>query len=102
MRQLPTFSSSRPPEQTGIPDATSACPECKKVTYITFTHISRGLTGLVQSGLATILGRLSKRGNGYLRMLFIQAARVILLRPANCPKPTFFSRLGEAFLAARC
>jgi hypothetical protein len=40
----------------------------------------------MSTGDRTILGRLSKRGNGYLRMLFIQAARVILLRPANWPK----------------
>jgi hypothetical protein len=31
----------------------------------------------------------SKRGNGYLRMLFVQAARVVLLRPANWPKHSF-------------
>jgi transposase len=43
----------------------------------------------MSTGDRTILGRLSKRGNGYLRMLFIQAARVILLRPANWPKHGF-------------
>ena len=36
----------------------------------------------MSTGDRTILGRISKRGNGYLRMLFMQAARVILLRPA--------------------
>src|SRR4051794_37477010 len=45
--------------------------------------------GLVPKQMSTgdraILGRISKRGNSYLRMLFIQAARVILLRPANWP-----------------
>ena len=35
----------------------------------------------MSTGDRTILGRISKRGNGYLRMLFMQAARVILLRP---------------------
>ena len=30
-----------------------------------------------------------KRGNGYLRTLFMQAARVILLRPASWPKHGF-------------
>jgi transposase len=44
----------------------------------------------------TILGRLSKRGNGYLRMLFLQAARVILLRPANWPKHGFGAWLVRA------
>src|SRR5262245_2843806 len=43
----------------------------------------------MSTGDRTILGRLSKRGNGYLRMLFMQAARVILLRPANWPKHSF-------------
>jgi transposase len=28
----------------------------------------------------TILGRISKRGNSYLRMLFVQAAPIVLLR----------------------
>jgi transposase len=44
----------------------------------------------------TILGCLSKRGNGYLRMLFMQAARVILLRPANWPKHGFGAWLVRA------
>src|SRR5215469_6894506 len=34
-------------------------------------------------------GRISKRGNGYLRTFFMQAARVILLRSANWPKHGF-------------
>lgn len=41
------------------------------------------------TGDRTILGRITKRGNGYLRMLFIQAARVILRRPKNWPKHGF-------------
>ena len=41
------------------------------------------------TGDRTILGRISKRGNGYLRTLFMQAARVILLRPASWPKHGF-------------
>ena len=44
----------------------------------------------------TILGHITKRGNGYLRMLFIQAARVILLRPANWPKHGFGAWLVRA------
>ena len=34
----------------------------------------------MSTGDRTVLGRISKRGNGYLRTLFMQAARVILLR----------------------
>ena len=34
----------------------------------------------MSTGDRTILGRITKRGNGYLRTLFVQAARVILLR----------------------
>jgi transposase len=37
------------------------------------------------TGDRTILGHISKRGNRYLRTLFMQGARVILLRPANSP-----------------
>ncbi|WP_171182198.1 IS110 family transposase [Ruegeria sp. HKCCD8929] len=33
------------------------------------------------TGGRTILGRISKRGNGYLRILLVQAANVILMRP---------------------
>jgi transposase len=40
----------------------------------------------MSTGDRTILGRISKRGNRYLRMLFMQGARVILLRPANWTK----------------
>ena len=32
------------------------------------------------TGGRTILGKISKRGNKYLRMLFVQAARVVLLK----------------------
>jgi transposase len=43
----------------------------------------------ISTGDRTILGRISKRGNSYLRMLFVQAARVVLLRPGNWPKHSF-------------
>ena len=33
------------------------------------------------TGGRTVLGRISKRGSGYLRMLFVQAAKVIMMRP---------------------
>jgi transposase len=50
----------------------------------------------MSTGDRTILGGLSKRGNGYLRMLFMQAARVILLWPANWPKHGFGAWLVHA------
>lgn len=43
----------------------------------------------ISTGDRTILGRISKRGNTYLRTLFIRGARVILLRPANWPRHSF-------------
>jgi transposase len=48
------------------------------------------------TGDRTILGRISKRGNRYLRTLFIQGARVILLRPVNWVKHSFGSWLMAA------
>src|SRR3974390_758246 len=50
----------------------------------------------MSTGDRTILGRISKRGNSYVRMLFMQAARVILLRPANWPKHGFGAWLVRA------
>src|SRR6201981_2975380 len=43
----------------------------------------------MSTGDRTILGRISKRGHRYLRTLFMQGARVILLRPANWAKHSF-------------
>lgn len=43
----------------------------------------------LSTGDRTILDRISKRGNNYLSMLFMQAARVVLLRPANWLKHSF-------------
>jgi transposase len=40
----------------------------------------------MSTGGRTILGPISKRGNRYLRMLFVQAARAVLLRPQNWEK----------------
>jgi transposase len=50
----------------------------------------------MSTGDRTILGRISKRSNGYLRMLFMQAALVILLRPASWPKHGFGVWLARA------
>ena len=43
----------------------------------------------MSTGDRTILGRITKRGNRYLRMLFIQGARAILLRPRSWAKHSF-------------
>jgi transposase len=43
----------------------------------------------MSTGDRTILGHISKRGNRYLRTLFMQGARVILLRPANWARHGF-------------
>ena len=43
----------------------------------------------MSTGALIILGRISKRGNTYLRTLFIRGARVILLRPENWSKHSF-------------
>ena len=43
----------------------------------------------MSTGDRTILGRITKRGNRYLRMLFIQGARAILLHPASWAKHSF-------------
>jgi transposase len=50
----------------------------------------------MSTGDRTILGRITKRGNRYLRMLFMQGARVILLRPATWAKHNFGSWLTAA------
>ncbi|MFQ5973356.1 MAG: IS110 family transposase [Alphaproteobacteria bacterium] len=50
----------------------------------------------ISTGDRTILGRISKRGNTYLRTLFVRGARVILLRPANWPKHSFGTWLAAA------
>jgi transposase len=41
------------------------------------------------TGGRTVLGRISKRGSRYLRMLFVQAAKVILMRPHRWPDFSF-------------
>ena len=50
----------------------------------------------MSTGDRTILGRISKRGNSYLRTLFMQAARVVLLRRASWPKHGFGIWLARA------
>jgi len=48
------------------------------------------------TGGRTILGRISKRGSRYLRTLFIQAAKIILMRPHNWSRFSFGDWLTEA------
>ena len=48
------------------------------------------------TGGRTILGRITKRGSRYLRMLFVQAAKVILMRPKNWHKFSFGAWLEAA------
>jgi transposase len=50
----------------------------------------------MSTGDRTILGRITKRGNRYLRTLIMQGARVILLRPANWAKHSFGLWLAAA------
>ncbi len=48
------------------------------------------------TGGRTILGRITKRGSRYLRMLFVQAARVILMRPQRWDSFSFGAWLTSA------
>jgi len=48
------------------------------------------------TGGRSILGGISKRGNRYLRTLFIQAAKVLLMRPQNWEKYSFGAWLTSA------
>ena len=48
------------------------------------------------TGGRSILGRISKRGNKYLRMLFIQAAKVLLMRPQHWERFSFGAWLKQA------
>jgi transposase len=48
------------------------------------------------TGGRSILGGISKRGSGYLRMLFVQAARVIMMRKKLWPRFSFGAWLEQA------
>jgi transposase len=50
----------------------------------------------MSTGDRTILGRITKRGNGYLRTLFVLAARSVLMHPASWPKHGFGPWLAQA------
>jgi transposase len=42
-----------------------------------------GVPKQISTGDRTILGKISKRGNRYLRVLFVQAAWVVLIKPKS-------------------
>src|SRR5215467_9917637 len=48
------------------------------------------------TGGRSILGRISKRGSRYLRMLLVQAARVLLMRPHTWSRFSFGAWLRTA------
>jgi transposase len=56
----------------------------------------------MSTGDRTILGRITKRGNRYLRMLFIQGARAIQLHPASWAKHSFGPWLTAAARRRHC
>jgi transposase len=56
----------------------------------------------MSTGDRTILGRITKRGNRYLRMLFIQGARAIQLHPASWAKHSFGPWLTAAARRLHC
>jgi transposase len=55
----------------------------------------------MSTGGRTILGTISKRGNRYLRMLFVQAARAVLLRPQSWERHGLKSWIEAAGPAAQ-
>lgn len=56
----------------------------------------------MSTGDRTILGRITKRGNRYLRMLFIQGARAIQLHPKSWAKHSFGPWLTTAARRLHC
>ena len=48
------------------------------------------------TGGRTVLGRITKRGSRYLRMLFVQAAKIIMMRPHRWPDFSFGDWLARA------
>ena len=56
----------------------------------------------MSTGDRTILGRITKRGNRYLRTLFVQGARTILLHPTSWAKHSFGPWLTVAARRMHC
>jgi transposase len=50
----------------------------------------------ISTGDRTILGKISKRGNRYLRVLFVQAAWVVLIRPKSWERHGLKARIEAA------
>src|SRR6201985_3335624 len=50
----------------------------------------------ISTGDRTILGKISRRGNRYLRVLFVQAARVVLVRIKDWERYGLKSRIEAA------
>ncbi len=50
----------------------------------------------ISTGDRTILGKISKRGNRYLRVLFVQAAWVVLIKPKSWERHGLKSRIEAA------
>jgi transposase len=50
----------------------------------------------ISTGDRTILGKISKRGNRYLRVLFVQAAWAILIKPKSWDRHGLKPWLGAA------
>ncbi len=53
----------------------------------------------ISTGDRTILGKISKRGNRYLRVLFVQAAWVVLIKPINSYVARLLRVLGARYPA---
>jgi transposase len=53
----------------------------------------------ISTGDRTILGKISKRGNRYLRVLFVQAAWVVLIKPMAIALANKLARIAWAVLA---
>ena len=91
--QLASTTQNYKPEPIGR-------PHCLEAAVLWPDAAGPSRIGLVpkqmSTGDRTILGRISKRGNSYLRTLFMQAARVILLRRASWPKHGFGIWLAHA------
>ncbi len=55
----------------------------------------------ISTGDRTILGKISKRGNRYLRVLFVQAAWVVLIKPKSWETRPHIRQIGKTSCDAR-
>ena len=56
----------------------------------------------MSTGDRTILGKISKRGNRYLRVLFVQAAWVVLVKPMSWERHGLKHWIEAAWLSKLC